>query len=125
MALAGMVKLYESDLICDLAETYHILNYRALPLRLVAVLACGLREDSRVLMRISGARVQSDVMLMASAVDRLSLLVWFQTKDGQRGRNRPQSLLTTLAGDKKQSIESFDSAEEFDAARARILSKGG
>lgn len=31
-------------------------------------------------------------MLQASTVDLLNLLVWFKTKDGQQGRNRPKPL---------------------------------
>ena len=34
--------------ICDLAETYRIFDYRALPVGLLATLSFGLREDSRI-----------------------------------------------------------------------------
>ncbi len=34
---------------CDLAETYGVLDMDALPARLVATLAAGLREDSRII----------------------------------------------------------------------------
>ena len=50
-------------LICDLAETYHVLDLTALPVPLLATLAAGLRGDSRirsVLDAISGKEEQSD-----------------------------------------------------------------
>ena len=42
-----MVASDEDALICDFAETYHILDYKALPLKLRATLASGLRDSSR------------------------------------------------------------------------------
>lgn len=48
MFLIGAVYAGEEALICDLAETYHILDYKQLPLRTVAVLASGLRQDARI-----------------------------------------------------------------------------
>ena len=35
-------------MICDLAETYHIFNYRQLPVEMVAVFVWGLPEKARV-----------------------------------------------------------------------------
>ena len=43
-----MVAADEDALRCDFAQTYHILDYRRLPLRTAAVFAWGLGEDSRV-----------------------------------------------------------------------------
>lgn len=39
ITLSSMLNLSEDALICDFAETYHIYDYRSLPLRLVATLA--------------------------------------------------------------------------------------
>ncbi len=41
-----MISRDEDALICDLAETYQIYNYKSLPARLVATLSVGLRDDS-------------------------------------------------------------------------------
>ena len=65
---------FEDELICDFAETYHILDYRSLPPALVAKLAAGLREDSRVKARLSGYQVTLDVILNALTVDYLATL---------------------------------------------------
>lgn len=127
MIMASMVATDETALICDFAETYHILDYKGLPLRLAAALASGLRDGSRIKMAMSGATVGSDTALLAAAVDRLSLLVWSKTKDAEKGRNKPKSMLAMLLKDDrpKDDLEKFDTAEEFEAARKRILQGGG
>lgn len=43
-----MILTDEDALICDLAETYNVLDYRALPVRTTAALASGLRADARI-----------------------------------------------------------------------------
>lgn len=114
----------ETAVICDLAETYHVLDYRALPLKTVAALASGLREDSRIRMKLSGMRVSTDTMLAAATVDRLSMLIWAKTKDGEIGRNRPESILDKLTAEDTRSDEeykAFDSPEEFMQARKELL----
>lgn len=117
----------ESALICDFAETYHILDYRALPLRLAAVLASGLRENSRIKMIMTGTKVDKDTALLAAAVDRLSMLVWAKTKDAPKGKNRPKSILSMLTEEhrKQDDLMAFDTAEDFEAARMRIIQGGG
>lgn len=121
-----MIYTDESALICDFAETYHILDYKALPLKTAAVLACGLRENSRIRMKMAGMSVSPDMVMMAAAVDRLSILVWTKTKDSAKGKNAPESILQKITGAKesKDEIRSFDTAEEFDAARKKILEGG-
>lgn len=117
-----MIALDEDALICDLAETYGIFDYRALPVTLVATLSVGLRENSRIKMKLNETRVSTDTMLLASAVDRLSLLVWAKTEDGQNNVNRPKSILGILTGNEEETeIISFNTPEEFEAERERVL----
>lgn len=118
-----MIKKHEDALICDLAETYHIYDYKQLPPSRVAVFALGLRDDSRIKMKISGQEVPIERLLLAGIADRLSTLVWFQTEDGQKGKNRPVmfvDLLTNKAESEKDVI-TFSSGEEFTEARSRLL----
>lgn len=121
-----MLAKYPDELQCDLAETYRIYNWKALPVRTVATLSCGLRENSRVMRAMSGQKQTTDTMLLAAAVDRLSLLVWFQTKDGQKNRKRPPSLTEELTKDrsKEEKPMLFDTPEAFDEARQRAMKKG-
>lgn len=112
------------ELTCDMAETYGVLEMRTLPARLLATLSCGLSEDSRVMRRLTGRRATTGQLLQAAAVDRLSLLVWAKTKDGQRGRNRPQSLVEALSRkeeDAPKKAQGFDSEAAFEAARRAFL----
>ena len=121
MTLTRMIGVDEDALVCDLAETYQIYDYRQLPPTKVAVLSLGLRNDSRIKMKLSGQTVTLETMLMASIADRLSMLVWFQTKDGQKGRNRPTMLTNLLTNTKQENdVEAFHSGEEFEKARKRL-----
>lgn len=122
-----MISFDKDALICDLAETYGIYDYRALPVQTLAVLCIGLRDNSRIKMKLSGVNAPSDVMLLAAAVDRLSLLVWAKTEDGRKNRNRPKSMVnalnkTTEEGEKK--ILSFVTGKEYEEAR-KIIAGGG
>ena len=92
-----MIKTDEESLICDFAETYSIYNYKSLPLKLVATLASGLSGDSRIKRKLSGLNHSIDTLLLACIVDRLSLLLWRDTKDASKGKNKPESLYELLA----------------------------
>ena len=120
--LAGLMRSAETAVVCDLAEYYHVLDWRSLPLRTVGMLVAGLREDSRTMMQAAGQKVKLDSALMAASLDRLSLLLWAKTKDGQKNRHRPKSVLEQLTKEKKtDDVVGFATAEEFMEARRRIL----
>lgn len=112
---------------CDFAEMYHIIDYRALPLRTAAALFVGLGPNTRIKRKLSGQTVDENTALLAIIADRLGLLFWAQTKDGQRGRNRPKSIFETITGGEKPNspLRGYASAEEFEAARQKIIGKEG
>lgn len=124
-----MIKTDEDALICDLAETYHIYDYKQLPASMVAVFSYGLKDDSRIKMKISGQLVPLETMILAGISDKLSTLVWFQTEDGQKGRNRPSSLISLLSGKDEEKSDkdmvAFDSGEDFENVRQRLIQSGG
>lgn len=120
MALAKMISVDRDALICDMAETYHIYDLRGLPARTLATLAFGLRADSRIKMRLSDQPLRVDTILLAAIADRLGLLVWAQTEDGRRGRNRPQSIIDALEGS-ENGPQGYNTPEEFEAERRRII----
>ena len=99
-----------------------MLDYKALPVHLTAALFAGLKADSRTKMRLSGMKAPLDLVLSAAAVDRLSLLVWAQSRDAEKGRNRPESLVSELLGEGKRGgdICAFSSGDEFEAARKKM-----
>lgn len=104
-------------MICDLAETYHILDYRGLSPRLVAVLLLGLRDNSRVKMKLSETKVTIEQMMMAMMADNLNFLSWTKTKDAKHGKYKQKSILKTLMGEydkKKDDLISFKTVEEYE-----------
>ena len=90
-----------------------------------AVLACGLPEESRIVRNRTGMQYSSVEMMLAGIFDRVSLLLYAQTKDAKKNRNRPKSLLEEMTRDRSNEAVAFESAEGFEAARQRILHKGG
>jgi hypothetical protein len=125
-----MISTDEDALVCDLAETYQIYDYKQLPLNQVAVLAYGLRDDSRIKQIMSNQIVPLETTLLASIVDRLSLSLWLQTKDGQKGVNRPASIADQLIKrDKSENDDKdylvFESGEDFENYRRSLLAKTG
>lgn len=113
-----MITLDEDALICDLAETYHIFNYKELPLETVVVLSFGLKENSRIKMKMSEQKIPTETMLLAGILDRLSLLVWSKTEDAKDGLNRPASILDKLLGikEEKEGYATYESGEDFSKA---------
>lgn len=120
-----MLRAGKTELICDLAETYGVLDYRALPVETLAALCVGLREDSRIKRKIAGERPDApdpNLLMLATIADGVSRLVWMQTKDGAQGRNIPKSLVAALlkTPSKDNEVASFDSASDFESEWERI-----
>lgn len=109
-----MVNIDEDALECDLAETYHIYNYRSLPLSKVATFACGLRDSSRIRLVLCDERFTFEQRLFALAVDRLAELVWLKTEDAAHGRNKPKSIYERMISVEDSNV--FESPEAFEKA---------
>lgn len=118
-----MIATDEDALICDFAETYHIYDYKQLPARKAAVFASGLRDDSRVKMKMAGMNADPKTALLAAVADRVGILAWMQSKDGTKGRNRPASILAKIIEERKKEddIAAFESGEAYERERSRIL----
>ena len=116
-----MIKKDEDALICDLAETYQIYDYKQLPANLVAVFSVGLRENSRIRMSLSDEKLTIEQTMMAGILDRLSILLWSKTKDGQKGINQPKSIIESVNEKPKEKITSFNSGEDFMKFRERFV----
>lgn len=121
MSLANMVRVDEGSLTCDLAETYHIFCMRQHPASLIATLAAGLRPNSRIVMRLSGQRYDAQTLLLAGIADRLSTLIYMQTKDAKHGRNKPQSIVEMMTSKPKEKPTGFATAEAFERRRAQLI----
>lgn len=124
MFLSLAIAQYEPSLICDFAETYHILDYQALPAPLLVTLFSGLGEGSRVQQRLNGEKLPLRTLLLAAIVDRLSVLVYANTTDAKTGRNKPHSLVAILTGEENENAAgtaAYASGDDFEAARRAIL----
>lgn len=105
------------SLACDLAETYQIYDLRQFTPRRIAVFACGLRDDSRIKLKISGQPVASDTWLLASIADSVNVLIW--QLSGNEDIPRPALYTEMLSGkqiiskEPDSEIVGFDSGEEF------------
>ena len=111
----------EDAFICDLAEYYHIYDYKSFSVNYIATLLTGLREDSRTIMKLTERTIPLGLMVDVLSYDTLNLLLWSRTKDGYEGVNRPKRLLDILLNkEKEEDIASFDSGEELLAAYQKI-----
>lgn len=115
-------------MICDLAETYNILNYKGLSPDLVAVLVLGLRDNSRVKMFLSNTKITIEQMLMAIMCDNLNFQSWTYSKDASKGRAyKHKSILKAIQGieeEKKDDLLSFESIEEYEAYMNLFYTRG-
>lgn len=122
MTLALLASRCEDELICDMAETYHVLNWRELPLKTAAILASGLPQDCRSWRKITGQKLRSVEYTQLAILDELRLLVYSRTEDAATGKNRPKSiLLEMLRQDEKPKTLSFRTPEEFEARMQKII----
>lgn len=110
-----MINTDEDALICDLAETYKIFDYRSLPCKTVATFSCGLGDNSRIKMKLADTKITTEEMLLSALVDNTKLLAWLNSQDGANGVNRPESLLAILTGqaEKNDNVMAFESGEDF------------
>lgn len=104
-----MISLDEDAMICDFAETYHIYDYRNIPASLAATLAAGLRDDSRIKIKMSDRRGSVNTIILAGIMDRLSVLL-----SGDQATLIAKNFVDT----KPEEAFGFDSAEDFKAAWA-------
>lgn len=112
-----MIDLDEDALICDLAETYQIFDYRSLPVNLVATLSAGLRDDARIKLKAAGAPASLETIILAAIADNLTML-----RAGMDKKNRGKPFLFTevIRGETKDKAKGFRSVADFEAALKRI-----
>ena len=121
MSLGYILNQYEDEVICDLLEVYHILDYKSLPASLVATLVLGLRHDSRVMLAISEKRLSLDQMALIGIWDCLKWIQWSKTKQASEGSEAPTPLLSLFIDGPEEQPETigFESGEAFMEAWAK------
>lgn len=108
-----MIKVDKNALICDLAQTYSIYDMYQFKASYIAILACGLDDNSRIKKKISETRVGLTDLLLSLILDGVNTLVWFQTEDAQKGINRPKSIFNLLNGNEEEGVTSDKFEEEW------------
>lgn len=118
-----MIALDEDALICDFAEFYHIYNIYEYPPIYIAILTIGLRDNSRIKLKLLGLRVDLEMLLLAHIVDNTAINIWAKTKDAKNNINRPQSFVELLSKKKesKEKAREFNSGEDFEKERRRLI----
>lgn len=119
MALGSALGMDEGALICDFAEVYHIYDYGSLPASLAATLFAGLGDDSRIKLKINGARFPAKMFMLARVVDALNVLVWMLSEDGMKGINKPASVVKAMLGESEESENAYETFSSYDDFRAR------
>lgn len=112
-----MINIDEDALICDLAETYQIFDYRSLPLRLVATLSAGLRDNSRIKLRLAEMPADLETVILATIADNLTVLRLGFGKDKQ---SKPFLFTNAIYSETKPKVKGFRTVEDFEAALKRI-----
>ena len=118
--LAKALHDHNDEVVCDLAETYHIFDFEEIKGRRLATLVCGLRPSSRLIMKLSGQKYPMNECLQAMTVDVLNMLLWTKSKDAQSGRNKPQLIINGFLEPKE---EGYTSTEDFERARQQIIER--
>ena len=89
---------------------------------MVAILAIGLPDSSRIKRRITNRKLSLEQTLLASILDSTNVLIWTKTKDAAKGRNRPNSILKVLENTQtEKEFKVFTSIEEFERKRAELI----
>ena len=117
-----MLSVDEDALICDFAETYNILDMYSLPVDLVAVLAFGLRQNSRIKMKIAGVSFPMETLFLSAIMDNTAWLKWSKTKDAEKGINQPESVFNQLVKPTEKK-KTFTSGEDFETAKREFDKK--
>lgn len=116
-----MIAMDENALICDLAETYQIYDYKRVPGRLLGILAAGLGENTRIGKKINGVKGTVTEVLLAQILDGVRFLCWAQTEDGRKGKHRPKSVASEFFVSEDKNKAKTMSIDDFEKIRHKIV----
>lgn len=123
-----MLNTDEDAVFCDLAETYHLFDWSAVSIPTLARLASGLRDDSRIMLKLSGQRVPIEKLLLAMVADNTAYTAWANTKAARDNpESVPERIVPIMLGkhtvSNRKAVQSFRTAEEFEAKLAKLRSQ--
>lgn len=110
---------YESELICDFAEYYHILDYKSITPGLAGILLEGLKPESRTKSKLTKQKLTIEQILLATIADQLKFYIWAQ---GKRKGKKPEPILDLLLNGKDESnkCKGFNTSSDFEKYWQRI-----
>lgn len=120
IALASYLAISRNELICDLAETYNIYDYRRVPGRLLGILVAGLGADSRIGKKVNGVRGSVSDVLLAQILDGVRFLCWAQTEDGRKGRHRPHSIASDFFVSEDKTKVKKVTIDDYNRIRSKV-----
>ena len=113
-----MISADKDLFMCDMVESYGIINYEQLPAVTVAAFAYGLRDDSRIKLKLRGERAPREVSLLCWLIDELRMFRWSLSEDAQNGVSPPEKIYDRLLYPEKfenNNVQwTFEDEEEFD-----------
>ena len=99
-----------------MAETYHIYDYRAMPVKLLATLVSGLGQDSRTYKSITKMPTEN-TLLISLLIDQIAVLNYRLFG----GKNPPKSIYKMLIGeDTEEAEDGYSTAEDFEKMWAKL-----
>ena len=121
MTLAVMLSTDKDMFFCDMWETYQVKDYKALPVETLAVLASGLREDSRIRMKMSGMAYVPLELLAAKCTDSLAYILHVLSADNHM--TPPKRVMDYIIHptEKPRETAGFRSGTDFEAARRKLI----
>lgn len=125
MVMATMIATDEDSLICDLAQYYHVFDYRFMTVESVATLAAGLPEDSRIMRKLYNQNISKSELMLAAIYDDLNFYLYSMASNAKHGINRPASIVEKWLNitEQKENM-AFDSVNSYEKAKQRILGGG-
>lgn len=101
-------------------------DFRELPLLTAARLACGLSADSRAWRKIRGEELRFGEQMTVSILMVLAQIRFYAARGVGYKAEFPKALYGKLTGaNSEKKTDGFDSADDFERMRARILKNTG
>lgn len=115
--LADLLNDSEDLVICDLAETYGILDYTQIRPDTLATLVLGLGYDSRVMRKLRDDPLTYNQALLALIFDTLRTIAFNQGH--KKGAQKPESLFKYLTKKKeeKEELMKFETPDDYEKWR--------
>lgn len=112
-----MLEIDYTALYCDLAETYHVFGLDSLPIEEIAMLASGLREDSRIKQKMGSVFYQPLQLIATSIADNLTLIRHYLSHD----EREPVLFFDLMRDNEEKTSEGFETGEDFNLAWSKFM----